>query len=175
MSQGNSQAEAAIGIQDDASPFHALLRQGATSAVPPAPGRVIIGVLRAIPVGTEPGAAEVAGLGCVAVAHSVVPLTAAHIGEGVALSVLDGGVALVLGLLWQGAAAAPQSDEAPAPLAVTVEGHRQVIEAAQELELRCGDACIVLTADGRILLRGSYITCHASATQRLVGGSVHVN
>lgn len=178
MSQGNPQAEAAIGIQDDASPFHALLRQGAASAVPPAPGRVIIGVLRGIPAGTEPGAAEVAGLGCVAVAHSVVPLTAAHIGEGVALSVLDGGVALVLGLLWQGgiAAAAP-AEEAPdaAPLAVTVDGHRQVIEAARELELRCGDACIVLTADGRIQLRGTYITSHASATQRLVGGSVHVN
>ena len=174
MSQGNPQADAAIGTQDDGSAFHALLRQGATAAVPPTPGRVIIGTLRAIPIGAEPGVAEVAGLGCVAVAHSVVPLTAAHIGEGVALSVLDGGVALVLGLLWQGAAA-PQPDEAPAPLAVTVDGHRQVIEAAQELELRCGDACIVLTADGRIQLRGSYITSHASATQRLVGGSVHVN
>ena len=54
-------------------------------------------------------------------------------------------------------------------------GHREVIEAAEELELRCGEACIVLTADGRIQLRGTYITSHASATQRIVGGSVHVN
>lgn len=178
MSQANFQAGAAVGTHDDVSPLHALLRQGSACAVPPAPGRVIIGTLQAIPAGTETGAAEVVGLGCVAVAHSLVPLTPSHIGQGVALSVLDGGVALVLGLLWQAnAAATPQAEEAPAaaPLAVTIDGHREVIEAAQELELRCGDACIVLTADGRIQLRGTYITSHASATHRLVGGSVHVN
>ena len=178
MSQVNPRAGAPVGTHDDSSPFDALLRQGAACAVLPEPGRVIIGTLQAIPAGTEPGAAEVAGLGSVAVAHSVVPLTASHVGHGVALSVLEGGRALVLGLLWEGGTAArPQAEEAPAfaPLAVTIDGHREVIEAAQELELRCGDACIVLTADGRIQLRGTYITSHASATQRLVGGSVHVN
>ena len=182
MCQGKPQAEADIGIRDDASPFHTLLRQGAAAAVPPTPGRVIIGTLRAIPIGAEPGVAEVPGLGCVAVAHSLASLTAAHIGEGVALSVLDGGMALVLGLLWQanaatGKSAEPQLSDAPASdgLAVTIDGHREVIEAAQELELRCGDACIVLTADGRIQLRGTYITSHATATQRIIGGSVLVN
>jgi hypothetical protein len=56
-----------------------------------------------------------------------------------------------------------------------VDGQRHVVEAAQEIELRCGEAAIVLFADGRIQLRGTYITSHASATQRLVGGSVHLN
>ncbi len=49
------------------------------------------------------------------------------------------------------------------------------IQAQQELELRCGDAAIVLTSDGRILLRGSYISSHATATQRLLGGSIQIN
>lgn len=183
MSRSHHQAGAAdtetAEVLKEVSPFHALLRQGAPAAALPAPGQVVLGTLLAIPAGTEPGAADVAGLGRVAVAHSLVPLTPLQIGQGVALSVLDGGAALVLGLLWQAEAAAIEpvaaDDPASTALAVTIDGHREVIEAAQELELRCGDACIVLTADGRIQLRGTYITSHATATQRIVGGSVHVN
>ena len=168
-------------IEDD-SPLQALLRQRQPAAALPAAGHVVLGTLRAIPVGTESGAADVAGLGRVAVAHSLVPLSASQIGQAVALSVLDGDAALVLGLLWQAASAVteaagamPSTDPGSAALAVTIDGHREVIEAAQELELRCGDAAIVLTADGRIQLRGTYITSHASVTQRILGGSVLVN
>ncbi|MDH0868139.1 hypothetical protein [Mitsuaria sp. GD03876] len=168
----------------DASPFQALLGQGSQAAAMPAPGQVVIGTLRAAPAQGVAGAAHVPGLGVVGVAHSLVPLTAAQEGQGVALSVLAGGSAIVLGLLWEGAEAgaeagireqAPVIDPEPEGLVITVDGHREVIEAADELELRCGEACIVLTADGRIQLRGTYITSHASATQRIVGGSVHVN
>ena len=166
----------------DASPFHVLLSQGSQAAAMPAPGQVVIGTLQTAPAMGAAGAALVPGLGVVGVAHSLVPLTAAQEGQGVALSVLAGGSAIVLGLLWNGAgtqgeAAEQQRDsqEEPEGLIVTVDGHREVIEAAEELELRCGEACIVLTADGRIQLRGTYITSHASATQRIVGGSVHVN
>jgi hypothetical protein len=142
---------------------------------------VIIGTLQTVPAQGVGGAAMVPGLGVVGVAHSLVPLSAEHEGHGVALSVLAGGSAIVLGLLWNGVAAQEAQpaqvaqDEAPEGLVITVDGHREVIEAAEELELRCGEACIVLTADGRIQLRGTYITSHASATQRIVGGSVHVN
>jgi hypothetical protein len=165
----------------DASPFHALLSQGSQAAAMPVPGQVVIGTLQTVPSQGATGAAMVSGLGLVGVAHSLVPLSAEHEGQGVALSVLAGGSAIVLGLLWNGVA--PQEalpaqvarDEEPQGLVITVDGHREVIEAAEELELRCGEACIVLTADGRIQLRGTYITSHASATQRIVGGSVHVN
>lgn len=56
-----------------------------------------------------------------------------------------------------------------------VNQERIVLQAGQELELRCGEAAIVLTSDGRILLRGAYISSHATATQRLLGGSVQIN
>jgi hypothetical protein len=127
----------------------------------------------------------VEGLGRLSVVNSLVPLHAEQVGQGVALSLLGPGQVLVLGLLWNGVAADPAPGLEPstsatghtdqAGLVITVDGHREVIEAAQELELRCGEACIVLTADGRIQLRGSYITSHASATQRIVGAAVHVN
>lgn len=56
-----------------------------------------------------------------------------------------------------------------------IDEQRILIEADQEIELRCGEAAIILTADGRILLRGSYISSHASATQRIRGGAVQIN
>jgi hypothetical protein len=61
------------------------------------------------------------------------------------------------------------------PAEVVVDGLRVVLQAEHEIELRCGEAAIVLMADGRIQLRGTYITSQASATQRILGGSVNVN
>lgn len=169
----------------ESSPFGALLQQASQASVMPLPGQVIIGTLESAPEQGRPGSARVDGLGHVQVVHSLVPLTAQHEGQGIALSVLAGGSAIVLGTLWNGAASEPaqadplkaaaEQDEDADGLVITVDGHREVLEAAEELELRCGEACIVLTADGRIQLRGTYITSHASATQRIVGGSVHVN
>ena len=60
-------------------------------------------------------------------------------------------------------------------MAATVDGKRLELTAEREIELRCGDAAITLSADGRILLRGTYVTSYASATQRILGGSVNVN
>ncbi|WP_423600252.1 hypothetical protein [Roseateles sp. MS654] len=166
----------------EASPFHALLNQGSQPGAAPAPGQIVIGTLQAAPAQGTVGAAHVAGLGVVSVAHSLVPLTTAQEGQGVALSVLPGGAAIVLGLLWNGVETEPgtklqqhETEAAHDGLVIIADGRRDVIEATEELELRCGEACIVLMADGRIQLRGTYITSHASATQRIVGGSVHVN
>ncbi|XLV72947.1 hypothetical protein ACKZDW_10540 [Ralstonia syzygii subsp. celebesensis] len=69
--------------------------------------------------------------------------------------------------------------QAPVPVSVSVEarvdGQRVVLSAEQEIELRCGEAAIILTADGQIQLRGNYITSYATATQRILGGSVNLN
>ena len=58
---------------------------------------------------------------------------------------------------------------------VLLDGDRVVVSAQHQIELRCGDAALILSADGQIHLRGQYITSHAAATQRILGGSVHVN
>ncbi len=58
---------------------------------------------------------------------------------------------------------------------ILVDGERVVFQAEHEIELRCGDAAIILSCDGRIELRGTYITSKASATQRILGGSVNIN
>jgi hypothetical protein len=116
------------------------------------------------------------GAGRMQAAHSLVPLHAEHIGQQVAISLMPHG-ALVLGLLWQPpqSSLSPPSPTSPASQELRVDGQRQVIHAEEEIELRCGEAAIVLTADGHIQLRGTYITSQASATQRILGGSVNVN
>lgn len=50
-----------------------------------------------------------------------------------------------------------------------------VIDAGKSLEIRCGKAVILLEADGTIKINGTYITSHASATHRILGGSVQIN
>ncbi len=100
-------------------------------------------------------------------ARSLVALDAAQRGQMVALGFEQGDPLkpLVLGLV---------VTPAPAASAAPMQA-RVVVQAEQEIELRCGEAAIVLNADGRIRLRGSYITSHASATQRILGGSVKLN
>lgn len=58
---------------------------------------------------------------------------------------------------------------------VLVDGRRLVFEAEQEIVLRCGKSTIVLTRDGRMLLRGEHLTSHATSTNKIKGGSVSLN
>jgi hypothetical protein len=56
-----------------------------------------------------------------------------------------------------------------------VDGDRVVIQAAREIELRCGDSSIVLTRAGKVLIRGSFVLTHSRGMNRIRGGCVHIN
>lgn len=55
------------------------------------------------------------------------------------------------------------------------DGERVRVTAAERIELRVGKASLIMEKDGRITIRGSYVTSHASATNRIRGGSVNLN
>lgn len=161
------------------TPLAQLLEREHRPAPTPAPERVdgiVIGTLVDIaPDGAPIVAIPQFGVGAV-VARALQGLGREQIGQGVALGFEGGNPArpIVLGALFAPVAA----DAEPAPAATPVireEAGRVIVEAEGELELRCGKAVIRLDASGRIDIRGGYINTHASATQRIRGGSVQIN
>lgn len=55
------------------------------------------------------------------------------------------------------------------------DGETVRIAARERIELRVGKASIIMEADGHITIRGSYVVSHASAANRIRGGSVNLN
>ena len=110
-------------------------------------------------------------------AKSLVVLQAHHIGQQVAIAFEAGNPQrpMVMGVLVGNAKNPVPASRHSTPTEAIIDGERVVLTAAREIELRCGEAALILSADGHIQLRGTYITSQASATQRILGGSVNVN
>lgn len=66
-------------------------------------------------------------------------------------------------------------DGADPPLEAIVDGQRVVIDARDEIVLRCGKASITLRRNGRIVIRGTYVETRSAGTNRIRGGSVQIN
>jgi len=58
---------------------------------------------------------------------------------------------------------------------VLADGKKCHIKANEELKLQCGKASITMTKDGKIFLRGTYLSSRSSGTNRMLGGSVLLN
>ena len=56
-----------------------------------------------------------------------------------------------------------------------VDGQRVVLEGSREVLLRCGQASILLTPDGRIRIRGTDLVSRSSGGNRIKGASVQIN
>jgi hypothetical protein len=50
-----------------------------------------------------------------------------------------------------------------------------VLEAHDEIELRCGQASLILRRNGRLVLRGAYVEVCAAGVSRIKGGAVIIN
>lgn len=102
-------------------------------------------------------------------ARSTAALSAADTGAEVALLFEGGDPArpLVIGRLLR---------PPPAPAVDVVrDGERLELRAEREVTLRCGKASITLTREGKVLIRGAYISSWSSGANRIKGGSVHLN
>jgi len=69
----------------------------------------------------------------------------------------------------------PSTEAEEKSLDIIVDGKEHCIEAKEQMTLKCGKASITLSKDGKILLRGSYISSRSSGTHRILGGSVQIN
>ena len=107
-------------------------------------------------------------------ARTVVDVHGAHIGSQVVLIFEGGDLArpIVLGVLRQGDGCPL---EAPGQVEVQADGERLIVQAREQLVLRCGKASITLTKAGKVLIEGSYLLSRSSGVNRVKGGSVQLN
>jgi hypothetical protein len=61
------------------------------------------------------------------------------------------------------------------PEEVNVDRKRILIDAEEEVVLRCGEASITLTHAGKIIIKGNYLLSRSSGANRIKGGSVKIN
>jgi hypothetical protein len=119
-------------------------------------------------------------------ARSTLNLSPEDLGRPAVLMFEEGSPArpIILGLLEneREAQAAPIGEEPTAdtvefdsPLWIEADGQRVVVEAQEELVLRCGKASITLTKAGKVLIRGAYVSSRSSGVNRIKGGSVQIN
>jgi Domain of unknown function (DUF6484) len=109
------------------------------------------------------------------VARSVVDLYASHVGRQVVLVFenADPAKPIVIGTLCSEARS--PFETRPGTFEVDSDGERLIVSAKEQLVLRCGQASITLTKEGEVLLRGTYLSTHASGVNRIQGGSVQIN
>jgi len=58
---------------------------------------------------------------------------------------------------------------------VEFDGKKIEVTAKETITLRCGDASITLSKDGKIVIRGVHVVSHATGVNRIRGGSVQLN
>jgi hypothetical protein len=61
------------------------------------------------------------------------------------------------------------------PKEILVDGDRLVVEAREEIVLRCGEGSIRIRKDGKIVLRGTHLLSLSAGPNRIKGGSVNIN
>jgi hypothetical protein len=108
-------------------------------------------------------------------ARSVVDLHGAHIGKSVVLmfEASDPRRPIVMGVL-RGDEGWPL-DARPAQVEVDADGERMILNAREQLVLRCGKASITLTRAGKVLIHGSYVLSKSTGVNRVKGGAVQIN
>jgi hypothetical protein len=61
------------------------------------------------------------------------------------------------------------------PMHCTVDGERVSIQAQRQIELRCGEASIVLTRAGKVLIKGTFVLTRSRGANKLKGAYVDIN
>ena len=133
---------------------------------------VVIGVLLDVPEASSP---VVAFPGCPSetgiAATTTTVLAREDIGTQVALLFVGGDPSrpLVIGRIQR----LPEARQAPA--VAHIDGERLEFSAEREIVLRCGKASITLTREGKVLIKGAYLSSRSSGVNRIKGGSVQIN
>lgn len=58
---------------------------------------------------------------------------------------------------------------------ISLRGRRLVVETDEEIELRCGDAKIRITGEGKVVVLGNDVVSRARRQHKIKGGTVNIN
>ncbi len=150
-----------------------------TPEVPPARERVegvVIGTLAALRDVYEPLVVYAGQPGTAALpARTTIDLYGKHIGSEIVLMFEDADPLrpIVMGLVRR--PTAWPLPELPTQVELDTDDTRLVVNAKDQVVLKCGKASITLTAAGKILVQGTHVLHRSSGVMRIKGGSVQIN
>lgn len=103
-------------------------------------------------------------------AQSTVTLGEDMLGRQVALMFVQGMIErpVVLGVI-------QNPEPAKKSLEVVQDGRRIVLEAAEEIELKCGKASLKMTREGKVIVKGTHLVSRSSGANKIKGASVLLN
>jgi hypothetical protein len=61
------------------------------------------------------------------------------------------------------------------PEGTPVKRKRLVLEAGEEISLRCGKSSVTLTRNGTVIVRGAKVVSRSSGVNKIKGASVSIN
>jgi len=135
----------------------------------------LVGVLVAFADASTPLIVCGAGEGAALQARTTIDLAPEHIGSEVLLVFERGDMSrpIVVGRLRKDSAW--PTKEAPTQVDIDADGKRLTLAVKEQLVLRCGQASITLTAAGKVLIQGTYVSSRSTGVNRIKGGSVQIN
>jgi len=154
------------------------------------PGEIVLGTFIGLNEQNNPTVDFSANNGNIPiVATSTVKLIASQAGRQIALMFVEGDInkPIIMGLMYSpldeviDSTEQKQANINPLNSATTgiddvrVDGQRIVLEGKEEVVLKCGDASITLTREGKISIRGKYLLNRSTGVNRIMGGTVQVN
>jgi uncharacterized protein DUF6484 len=60
-------------------------------------------------------------------------------------------------------------------IVISIRGRRFIVDADEEIELRCGEAKVRITRDGKVIVLGNDVLSRARRRNRIKGGTVNIN
>ena len=147
-------------------------------------GEVVVGTLAGINDAGQPLVRlPLDPSGRVMLARTSVPVVHEQVDREVVLAFESGdlGKPIVLGVLRLSDGQEPSEPRVLPPTVIqpivqaTLDGETLVLNAEQEIVLRCGKASLTLTRAGKVLIRGTYLLSRSSGVNRIKGGSVQIN
>jgi hypothetical protein len=102
---------------------------------------------------------------------ATIALAAGDAGRRVTVAFLGGDVQqpIVTGLLQH------TGEPRACPAKLELDAHDLELVADRQITLRCGKSSIILTQDGRIVIRGEHVLSRATSVNRIRGGTVQLN